>query len=161
MIHFTHIALACLLYGAVLRDNDAWCVGACLIWGCTTSFSAVPLVDWTAYVRMRVKFQWSKPLFYAGHVALHVLPCLYTCVRPCQADVWHGLVASGVHIAWGALVSNGTGDLGRLYVPLAVPAMWQYLWATTVLTEILVPLWLSPPVPTGHPSSVWGVSSEL
>ena len=132
---FTFIALALALTGLWCGpDSHTWAVAVCTLWGALLSFSVAPLVDSTVYERMRRKHDWSLAVFHGGNLALHVTPVILTLyVIPMNMALLHGVVAAGLHAAWGVYVGGPTLRLDDVYVPLCD---WSVPWTTAWVGEL-------------------------
>lgn len=139
--NFTSIALLVACVGWRRGPQSVWWrVGTCLLWGSAVSFCYTPRLDGTAYARMRAKNNWTPAQFHAGNVVLHLLPLRYTVSNPPRnVRMTDGLVAVGVHAAWGAWNSGGTFCMNETYVDMA-QEHWHALWGVAWATEVATPL---------------------
>lgn len=122
-------------------DSHTWAISSCLAWGSTVSFSLVPMFDKTVYKRQRKKHGFSLSVFYAGHVLLHIVPCVLVSIHfPQRVTMVHCWMAHFVQLTW-AWVAQGSIYLNDLYVFME-KRHWEYSWAITFLFHY-TPLFVS------------------
>jgi hypothetical protein len=137
LLVFTNIYLVLMCLGFMMGfESSLWSVVCSLAFGSTVAFSVVPVFDETAFQRIRMKNGFSMPVFYFGHILLHILPCIFFIYNPpLSVSIFHTWLAHIIQLSW-AFIIHGSIFLDNVYVPLQ-RHVWYKMWAITLVCHYL------------------------
>ena len=118
----------------------------CTTWGVFVSFNIAPLLYKDAFccLATTLKIESMIKFHVVYNLIGHCMPCIFLMVFPPKKMYWwSGIVAAGLHLSWGAIVTKGTMLLDKIYIPMR-PSFWAVMWSSAVITEIAAPFLLYP-----------------
>ena len=141
-VKFTYVTLVVFMYGNYTGMNtNAYCIGACLVFGTAVGFHCAPLWDDQAFHKIREKNKWTLLQFHIGNFLLHIMPFFYVVsFLPNKCSFSHGLCAAATHLVWGLSISFITSSypffcLNHVYVPFE-KHVWIALWIASLVSEL-------------------------
>ena len=115
---FTHYNIL-LLFINYYYENlyNIYAINTCLTYMIFITFHSSLLLDISTFKRIRIKNDFTYLQFHLGNFVLHTLPCIYVYNYPPQIILHkHSIIALFSNLLWCYLSTNGSMDLGEIYV---------------------------------------------
>lgn len=133
---FTNIMLIASISGFWHGTHShIWSISTCWIVGVSASFAVLGWIDTTAYGRKARKHGWPMWLFHVGNIVVHYIPLCFAIVYPpINIQIWHGITAVAIHVAWPLTTPDRGFLLNSTYIPLRNHE-WCLLWTISTVTQ--------------------------
>ena len=116
---FTNYNCGLLLFNILHKNNldNLYAINCVTSWIVFYTFHLSLLLDKNTFKKIRVKNNISFSTFHSGNFILHILPYIYVIKYPAKnITINHSLIALLLKIIWCYISTNGTMDVGKLYV---------------------------------------------